>query len=116
MKALAHQLLVAALVSAALITAYDRLFVRPVRTIGVVDSLAVLRSEEQHLSAQLTGEMSVQQKERIAVRARTFARDFPRVLEQIAHECGCLVVDRSAVIGSPPNMIDLTPELARRMR
>lgn len=116
MKALTLQLLVTVLASAATIGAYDTLVGRPARTIGVVDSLAVLRLEEQRLTGQIVGDMSAEQKEHVAMRAQAFAREFPRALNQIATDCGCLVVDRSAVIGTPPHMIDLTPELKRRLQ
>lgn len=116
MKAFALQLLVAVLASAATLGAYDRLVARPARTVGVVDSLSVLRLEEQRLAGQMVGNMSAEQKEQVAMQARAFAREFPRALEQIAIDCGCLVVDRSAVIGTPPHMVDLTPELKRRMQ
>lgn len=116
MKTFVLQVLVATLVSLATVAAYERLVARPARTIGVVDALSVLRLEEQRLAGQMVRDMSVEQKERVAMRARTFARDFPRVLDQIAMDCGCLVVDRSAVVGTPPHMVDLTPELKRRMQ
>lgn len=115
MKTIALHILIAAAVSLAALAAYDRLVALPARTLGVVDSLAVFRLEEERLAGQMAKDMSPQQREQVAAQARAFAREFPRALEQIAIDCGCLVVERTAVVGTPPHMVDLTPNLKRRM-
>lgn len=115
MKTIALHILITLAVSLALLAAYDRLVARPARTLGVVDSLAVFRLEEERLASQMAKDMTPEQREHVAAQARAFARDFPRALEQIAIDCGCLVVERNAVVGTPPHMVDLTPDLKRRM-
>jgi len=115
MRTIALNALIAAVVSVATLATYDRLIVQPRRTLGVVDSLAVFRIEEQRLAGMMTRDMSAEQRERVATQARAFAQKFPLALEQIAIDCRCLVVERSAVVGTPPHMVDLTPELKRRM-
>ncbi|MYM95918.1 hypothetical protein [Duganella vulcania] len=116
MKPLALNALLAAIVCIASLAAYDWIIARPYRTVGVVDSVAVFRLEEERLASQMARDMSAEQRDRLASQARAFAREFPRALEQVAIDCGCLVVERSAVIGTPPHMVDLTPELKRRMQ
>ncbi|AXA91342.1 hypothetical protein [Massilia sp. YMA4] len=101
--------------SAGLLAAYDTLVARPARTIGVVDTLAVFRAEEERLAALMTSEMSSQQRERISADAQRFASAFPAALEQIAAHCRCVVIERTALIGTPPHLVDLTPELRKRM-
>ena len=115
MKMIAVNILISLTVSLAALAAYDRMVARPARTLGVVDSLAVFRLEEQRLAGQMAKDLSPEQRERIAAQARAFARDFPLALEQIAIDCRCLVVERTAVVGTPPHMVDLTPDLKRRL-
>lgn len=115
MKVIARNALIAAIVSLATLAIYDRLIVKPRRTLGVVDSLAVFRIEEQRLAGMMTRDMSAEQRERVATQARSFALKFPLALEQLAIDCRCLVVERSAIVGTPPHMVDLTPELRRRL-
>ena len=115
MRTIALNALIAAVVSVATLATYDRLIVQPRRTLGVVDSLAVFRLEEQRLAGMMTSEMRPEQRERVAAQARSFAQKFPLALEQIAIDCRCLVVERSAIVGTPPHMVDLTPELRRRL-
>ena len=116
MNPYATHALVAVAASAAMVCAYDRLFARPAFTLRVVDTLAVFRLEEERLAGLMGKDMSPEQRERLAAQARAFAVEFPRALEQLAEECACVVVERSAVVGTPPRMIDLTPELIRRMQ
>lgn len=116
MKAMLIQLLVAVAASAAMLGAYDGLVARPARKLGVVDTLSLFRLEEAQLASLMARDTSTAQRERMAARAHAFAEQFPRELEQIATDCGCVVVERSALIGTPPHLVDLTPELKRRMQ
>ena len=116
MKIVVLQAMVAAIVSLLIVAAYDHLVGRPARTLGVVDTVAVFRLEEERLAGLMARELSQEQRERLAAQARAFAQAFPRALEQLSIDCNCLVVDRAAVIGTPPNMVDLTPALKRRMQ
>lgn len=103
-------------VSAAMLGIYDRTIAKPARTMAVVDTVAVFRMEEERLTDLLAKDGSPEQRARIANRARRFASDFPQALEQITIDCGCVVVERSALVGTPPHVTDLTPQLKRRMQ
>lgn len=116
MKAMLIHTMVAAAVSAVMLCAYDGFIARPARKLGVVDTLALFRLEETQLAGLMARDASTGQRERMAARAHAFAEQFPRELEQIATDCGCMVVERSALIGTPPHLVDLTPELKRRMQ
>jgi hypothetical protein len=47
--------------------------------------------------------------------ARQFAQRLPLALEELPRDCACLVVIRSAIAGSPPHAVDLTPLLKHKV-
>lgn len=107
-------LLTLVVVSAAL-TAYDRLVLRPALVIGVVDVAEVYRAKEAEFTQILTKASSEEDRQKALFMARTFAQRLPLALEELPHECGCLVVLKSAVAGATPNTVDLTTVLRRKV-
>ena len=101
-------------VSAAL-TAYDRLVLRPALVIGVVDVAEVYRAKEAEFTQILTKASSEEDRQKALFMARTFAQRLPLALEELPHECNCLVVLKAAVAGATPNTVDLTATLRRKV-
>ena len=102
------------MVSAAL-TAYDRLVLRPALVIGVVDVADVYRAKEAEFTQILTKASSEEDRQKALFMARTFAQRLPVALEELPRDCGCLVVLKAAVAGAPPNTVDLTAVLRRKV-
>lgn len=117
MKAmLLHAGLTALLVASGL-AAYDRWVVRPALVVGVVDLSEVYRAKEAQFTQLLTAASSTGsegERERALSMARNFSQRLPVALDELPRECGCLVVLRTAVAGSP-HAVDLTPVLRRKV-
>jgi len=117
MKALLLHAGIAALLAAAGIAAYDRWVLRPALVVGVVDLSEVYRAKETQFTQLLTAASSSgsdDERERALSMARNFSQRLPVALDELPRECGCLVVLRTAVAGSPRAM-DLTPALRRKV-
>ena len=105
---------VAALLVALGIAAYDRWVLRPALVVGVVDLSEVYRAKEAEFTQLLTQTASESERERALALARSFSQRLPAALEELPQECGCLVVIKSAIAGAP-NSRDLTPLLRRKV-
>jgi len=116
MKALLlHALLSLLIVSLALV-AYDRLVRRPAARIGLIDVGELVRLKDNRVLDVLTKAAATDEDKKTALAfGARFTTVFPAALEQISEECGCLVLARSAVAGSPPNAFDLTPMLKQKV-
>lgn len=97
------------------IAAYDRIVVRPVTAMGVVDTVQVYRELESQLVKSLSG-ASEAERARAAADARKFADRLPLEMARLAEDCTCLVMDRSMVVALRPGVRDLTPLLRDRVR
>ena len=115
MKALLVHAAVSVAAMAVGLLAYDRLVIRPARLIGVVDVGEVYRSKEAQFTQMLSRSTSEQERERALALASRFSRQLPEALDALPQACGCLVVVKSAVAGTSPHMVDLTPVLVRRL-
>jgi NAD(P)H-nitrite reductase large subunit len=115
MRAVLLQVLVALLVVAAALAAYDRLVIRPAQIVGVVDVGEVYRQKEAEFTLILTKAGSDDERQKAMVMARAFAQRLPIALEELPRECGCLVVLKSAVAGPTPRTLDLTAHLKRKV-
>jgi len=114
---LSHALLpfaVSAAVAGAGLGAYDRWVLRPSLAIGTVDLAEVYRAKEAQFTQLLTATGSEEQKQQALALARSFSQRLPAALDELPRECGCLVVLRTAVVGSP-HALDLTPALRRKV-
>jgi hypothetical protein len=110
----AHVLATAVIVLAALLL-YDRFALRPALRIGVVDLASVYRGKEAEFAAAIAASGSANDRQRALASARKFAERLPLALEELPRECACLVVLRASVVGDPPNGVDLTAVLARKV-
>ncbi len=119
MKASSLALVLDALASLLLVAlalfAYHRYVVQPALRIGVVDVAEVYRGKEAEFTQALTRADSLDAREQAMRLASDFARKLPRALEELPHECQCLVVLRSAVAGNPSRSVDLTAQLRRKL-
>ena len=111
---LRHGLLTLLVVSVTL-TAYDRLVLRPLLVIGVVDVAEVYRAKEAEFTQILTKASSEEDRQKALFMARSFAQRLPLALEELPRECNCLVVLKAAVAGPTPNTVDLTATLRRKV-
>lgn len=102
------------LVAAALL-AYDRLVARPAQLVGIVDVGEVYRLKEAQFTQQVTQTTSDDERQKALAMARQFAQRLPLALEELPRDCQCLVLVRTAVAGAPPNAIDLTALLKRKV-
>ncbi len=117
MKTLLHHAGISAVLVASGIAAYDRWVLKPALVVGVVDLSEVYRAKEAQFTQLLTAASSSgsdDERERALAMARSFSQRLPAALDELPHECGCLVVLRTAVAGSP-NAVDLTPALRRKV-
>ena len=116
MKALLAQALMSLLIVSVALVAYDRAVRRPASRIGLIDVGELARLKDDRVLEVLTkaGATEDEKKAAVAFGAR-FAMAFPQALEQLSDECDCLVLSRSAVAGSPPNAVDLTPRLRQKL-
>lgn len=96
------------------ITAYDHWVLRPALVVGVIDLSEVYRAKEAEFTRLLTQPGSDAERERALALARSFSQRLPAALDELPHECGCLVVIKGAIAGSP-HRLDLTPALRRKV-
>jgi hypothetical protein len=94
---------------------YDRLVVLPSQRIGVVDLAEVYRAKEAQFSRLLTTSGSDADRHHAMALAAEFAQRLPVALEELPRECRCLVVVKASVVGSAPQVMDLTPALKRKV-
>lgn len=114
LRAIGRGVLTVVIVAAALV-AYDRWIIRPALRIGVVDLAGVYRAKEAEFADALARTGSADDRSRALASARKFAERLTVALEELPRDCACLVVLRSAVAGSTPNSVDLTPLLMRKV-
>jgi hypothetical protein len=105
---------VSALVAGTGLAAYDHWVLRPALAIGTVDLAEVYRAKEAQFTQLLTATGGEEQKQQALALARSFSQRLPVALDELPRECGCLVVLRTAVVGSP-HAQDLTPALRRKV-
>lgn len=115
MKALLlHSIATLFLVVAALL-AYDRLVVRPAQLVGIVDVSEVYRQKEAQFTQQVTKTATDDERQQALAMARQFAQRLPLALDELPHDCRCLVLVRTSVAGMPPHAVDLTALLKRKV-
>lgn len=95
--------------------AYDRLVIRPARTIGVVDLAEVYRAKEDEFTRRLTAAHSEDERQTTLQMARIFSQRLPLALESLPAECSCLVVLKASVAGPTPYTVDLTARLRQKV-
>ena len=115
MKALLLNAAFALLIVLGSLAVYDRMVIRPLRVVGVVDVGEVYRQKEAEFTLILTKAGSEGEREKAFAMARNFSQRLPLALEELPRDCGCLVVLKSAVAGLTPRTVDLTAHLRRKV-
>lgn len=115
MKNIITQSVVTLLLVAVALAAYDRLVARAAKPIGVVDVGQVYRLKEAEFTQLVTRSASDEERQQALAMAQRFAQQLPLALEELARDCACLVLVRSAVAGNPPHALDLTMLLQRKV-
>ena len=115
MKTVALNVVLSLAVALGALLVYDREVVQPALRIGVVDLGEVYRAKEAEFARAVSAGGSDEDRQRALVQAREFAQRLPLALEELPRECGCLVILKSALAGSTPHGIDLTPSLKKKV-
>ena len=115
MKALLPNAALALFIVAGALAAYDRWVVRPGQVIGLVDVGEIYRQKEAEFTQLLTRAGSDGERDKAFAMARSFSQRLPLALEELPHDCGCLVVLKSAVAGPTTRTLDLTAQLRRKV-
>jgi hypothetical protein len=116
MKPFVLNTLVSLFVVAVGIAAYHHYVRSAADRIGVIDVTEVYRLKEKEFTDLVTkAGASEIDKDRAMAGVEAFARALPQALEELPHECGCLVLLRNAIAANTPAMIDLTPALKRKV-
>lgn len=97
-------------VGALLLFGYDRWIAQPAQVIGVVDLQRVIRAGHASLLPGVAAG-----DEQAPAQAQAFGQRLDEALKALPAECGCLVLERSAIVGESPRVLDLTPALARKL-
>lgn len=97
-------------VTAGMLAAYDRAVVRPAQRIAVVDVAQLWQAAEADYARNMAIGGAVG-----SATAQNLAADFsarlPAALERLPAECDCVVISKSALLGSSRPVLDLTPRL-----
>lgn len=115
MKPFVLQLAATLCVVALALVLYDRLVFRPAQRIGVVDLASVYRAKEAQFAQLLTQGGSEHERQAALAAAASFAQRLPAALDELPRDCRCLVVMKSAVVGGPGVIVDLTAQLLRKV-
>ena len=85
-------------------------------TFGTLDLAELYRLKEGQIAAMLVKRDVGDTERAMAIqRASAFGSEVSKLIDTLPEECGCLVLTRGAVLGTGANLIDLTPDVRRRL-
>lgn len=83
---------------------------------GTLDIAELYRLKESQVAAVLVKRDSGDADRLLAIQqAAAFGAQVSKVLESLPQDCGCLVVAPGALLGTSTQLIDLTPQVRRRL-
>jgi hypothetical protein len=102
---------VALVVSATAIGVYDRLLAQRPRPMATADVAGVYNRGQAEFTRQVAEATDDAARDKAVDDAKKFGVRLEKALGALTHECGCLVITRSAILGTTPEMPDLTERL-----
>ena len=83
---------------------------------GTLDITELYRLKESQVAAVLVQRDSGDADRLLAIQqAAAFGAQVSKVLETLPQDCGCLVVAPGALLGTSTQIVDLTPQVRRRL-
>ncbi|MQA40593.1 hypothetical protein [Rugamonas aquatica] len=116
MKSYGVHMLLSLLAAAGCTAAYDHWWIRPQLRIGVVDVATVYHEKEEQFRRLAAAGAADRGADRAMLMARRFAQRLPAALDELPGECGCLVYDKSVLMGDVPSALDLTERLREKVK
>jgi len=106
-----------ALISLALIGGVSTWLLRTQKpTFGTLDVAELYRLKESQVAAVLVKRDIGDTERAMAIqRAAAFGAEISKLIEALPTECACLVLTRGAVLGPNAQLVDLTPDVRRRL-
>ena len=85
-------------------------------TFGTLDVAELYRLKENQVAEMLVKRDAGDTERTLAIqRVAAFGGEVSKLIDSLPEECGCLVLTRGAVLGSDTHLIDLTPDVRRRL-
>lgn len=105
------------LLSLAMVGGVSAWFLRAQKpTFGTLNVAELYRLKESQVAAMLVKRDTSDTDRAMAIqRVAAFGGEVSKLIESLPEECGCLVLTRGAVLGSGAQLIDLTPDVRRRL-
>lgn len=114
-KTIAINTLVAAAILGGGLYVYHQRVVAPGQRFGVIDVAEIWRVKEKQFAEAMAGAAAGPEQAKAMQIAGEFSQRLPGALEELARECACLVLARSAVVVQGGHAVDLTPALMAKV-
>lgn len=102
---------VAVVVSATALGVYDRLLSPRARPIATADVAGVYGAKQAEFTRKVAEASDDVARDKAVADAKNFGVRLEKALTALTQECACLVITRSAILSTTPDMLDLTERL-----